>query len=50
LSLVARNLFFIRRLADNIDPEGSYNAFSQGLELGGVPPFRTYGLNLSAKF
>ncbi|TGE06532.1 SusC/RagA family TonB-linked outer membrane protein [Hymenobacter fodinae] len=50
LSVVARNLFFIRRLADNIDPEGSYNAFSQGLELGGVPPFRTYGLNLSAKF
>lgn len=50
LSLVARNLFFIRRLTDNIDPEGSYNAFSQGLELGGVPPSRTYGLNLSAKF
>lgn len=50
LSLVARNLFFIRRLTDNIDPEGSYNAFSQGLELGGVPPTRTYGLNLNAKF
>ncbi|UOQ69861.1 SusC/RagA family TonB-linked outer membrane protein [Hymenobacter volaticus] len=50
LSLVARNLFFIRRLTDNIDPEGSYNAFSQGLELGGVPPSRTLGLNLSAKF
>ena len=50
LSLVARNLFFIRRLTDNIDPEGSYNAFSQGLELGGVPPSRTFGLNLNAKF
>lgn len=50
LSLVARNLFFIRRLTDNIDPEGSYNAFSQGLELGGVPPSRTVGVNLSAKF
>ncbi|TDN38711.1 SusC/RagA family TonB-linked outer membrane protein [Hymenobacter sp. UV11] len=50
LSLVARNLFFLRRLTDNIDPEGSYNAFSQGLELGGVPPSRTYGLNLNAKF
>ncbi|WP_375418907.1 SusC/RagA family TonB-linked outer membrane protein [uncultured Hymenobacter sp.] len=50
LSLVARNLFFIRRLTDNIDPEGSYSAFSQGLELGGVPPSRTYGVNLSAKF
>jgi hypothetical protein len=50
LSLVARNLFFLRRLTDNIDPEGSYNAFSQGLELGGVPPSRTYGLNLNARF
>ncbi|WP_210514700.1 SusC/RagA family TonB-linked outer membrane protein [Hymenobacter terricola] len=50
LSLVARNLFFISRKTDNIDPEGSYNAFAQGLELGGVPPVRTYGLNLSAKF
>jgi len=50
LSLVARNLFFLRRLTDNIDPEGSYNAFTQGLELGGVPPSRTFGLNLNAKF
>lgn len=49
LSLVARNLFFFRRLTDNIDPEGSYNAFTQGLELGGVPPSRTFGLNLNAK-
>ena len=47
---MARNLFFISRKTDNIDPEGSYNAFSQGLELGGVPPSRTYGVNLSAKF
>ncbi|QKG53354.1 TonB-dependent receptor [Hymenobacter sp. BRD67] len=50
LSLVARNLAFLMRKTDNIDPEGSYNAFSQGLELGGVPPSKTYGLNLSAKF
>lgn len=50
LSLVARNLFYFRRLTDNIDPEGSYSAFSQGLELGGVPPTRTFGANLSAKF
>ena len=49
-SLVARNLFFLRRLTDNIDPEGNYSAFSQGLELGGVPPSRTFGANLSAKF
>ena len=50
LSLVARNLFYFRRLTDNIDPEGNYSAFSQGLELGGVPPSRTFGANLSAKF
>ncbi|UOQ51841.1 SusC/RagA family TonB-linked outer membrane protein [Hymenobacter cellulosivorans] len=50
LSLVARNLAFLKRNTDNIDPEGNYNAFAQGLELGGVPPVRTFGLNLSARF
>ncbi|PJJ60571.1 SusC/RagA family TonB-linked outer membrane protein [Hymenobacter chitinivorans] len=50
LSLVARNLAFLKRKTDNIDPEGNYNAFAQGLELGGVPPVRTFGLNLSARF
>ncbi|UYZ63640.1 SusC/RagA family TonB-linked outer membrane protein [Hymenobacter weizhouensis] len=50
ISLVSRNLFFLHRKTDNIDPEGSYNAFAQGLELGGVPPVRTFGVNLNAKF
>jgi len=50
LSLVARNLFFIMRKTDNIDPEASYSGYSQGLELGGVPPTRSYGLNLNLKF
>ena len=50
ISLVARNLLFLKRNTDNIDPEGSYSAFAQGLELGGVPPVRTFGANLSAKF
>ena len=50
VSLVARNLGFLRRKTDNIDPEGSFNAFAQGLELGGVPPTRTFGLNLNARF
>ncbi|UOQ71072.1 hypothetical protein [Hymenobacter cellulosilyticus] len=35
VSLVARNLAFLKRNTDNIDPEGNYNAFAQGLELGG---------------
>ncbi len=49
LSLVGRNLFVLMKRTDNIDPESSYNATFPGLELGGVPPVRTYGLNLSFK-
>ena len=50
LSFVGRNLFTIMKKTDNIDPESSYGGISQGLELAGVPPVRTYGLNLSLKF
>ncbi|RYY61835.1 MAG: SusC/RagA family TonB-linked outer membrane protein [Chitinophagaceae bacterium] len=50
LSIVGRNLFFLMRKTDNIDPEASYSGYSQGLELGGVPPTRSYGLNLNLKF
>ncbi len=50
LSLVGRNLFILMKKTDNIDPESSYNATFPGMELGGVPPVRTYGLNLSVKF
>jgi hypothetical protein len=35
---------------DNIDPEAAFTANAQGLELGGVPPSKTYGLNLNFKF
>lgn len=49
LSLVARNLFILMRHTDNIDPEGNYSPFAQGLELGGVPPVRTFGVNLNVK-
>ncbi|QPH41533.1 SusC/RagA family TonB-linked outer membrane protein [Pedobacter endophyticus] len=49
LSFVGRNLFIIMKKTDNIDPESSYNASFPGMELGGVPPVRTYGLNLSVK-
>lgn len=49
LSFVGRNLFIIMKKTDNIDPESSYNATFPGMELGGVPPVRTYGLNLSVK-
>ncbi len=50
VSFVARNLFIIMKKTDNIDPESSYNATFPGLELGGVPPVRTFGLNLNVKF
>ena len=48
-SLVARNLFTLMKKTDNIDPEANYTANAQGLELGGVPPTRTFGANLSFK-
>ncbi|MBO9658952.1 MAG: SusC/RagA family TonB-linked outer membrane protein, partial [Chitinophagaceae bacterium] len=50
ISLVGRNLFIIMKKTDNIDPEASYSGFQQGLELGGVPPVRSYGVNLNVKF
>ena len=49
ISLVGRNLFYLMKKTDNIDPEAAYTANAQGLELGGVPPSRTYGLNLNFK-
>ncbi|TSJ43750.1 SusC/RagA family TonB-linked outer membrane protein [Mucilaginibacter corticis] len=50
ISLVARNLFYLSKKTDNIDPEADYSFNAAGLELGGVPSTRTYGLNLSVKF
>jgi TonB-linked SusC/RagA family outer membrane protein len=50
ISLVARNLFYLLKRTDNIDPESDYSYNAQGLELGGVPATRTYGLNLNVKF
>ena len=54
VSLVGRNLFTIMKKTDNIDPEANFSSTSggltQGLELGGVPPVRSYGINLNVKF
>lgn len=50
LSFVGRNLFYLMKKTDNIDPESDYTSNAKGLELGGVPASRTYGLNLSVKF
>lgn len=50
VGFVARNLAILMKKTDNIDPESSYNATFPGLELGGVPPVRTFGFNLNVKF
>lgn len=50
ISLVGRNLFYLMKRTDNIDPEAAITANAQGLELGGVPPTKTYGVNLNFKF
>jgi hypothetical protein len=50
ISLVGRNLFYLMKKTDNIDPESVYSQNAAGLELGGVPPTRTFGLNLNVKF
>jgi len=50
VSLVGRNLFYIMKKTTDIDPEASYGAISQGLELGDQLPTRTYGINLNVKF
>jgi TonB-linked SusC/RagA family outer membrane protein len=50
ISLVGRNLFYLMKRTDNIDPEAANTVNAQGLELGGVPPSKTYGVNLNFKF
>lgn len=51
LSLVARNLLLLYSKVPNVDPESTYNSSNaQGLEMFGVPPARSYGLNLMVRF
>ncbi len=51
ISLVGRNLAILKKHTPNIDPESNYaGGVGQGLELAGVPPFRSMGLNVNVKF
>lgn len=51
VSVVARNLWTIKKHTDNIDPESAYNNTNgQGLELNGYPATRSIGFNLNVKF
>ncbi|MEM9685716.1 MAG: SusC/RagA family TonB-linked outer membrane protein [Bacteroidota bacterium] len=51
ISLVGRNLFFIMRDSENIDPEAGFNAGNaQGLEYFSLPSIVSYGLSVNLKF
>ncbi|SKC50727.1 TonB-linked outer membrane protein, SusC/RagA family [Ohtaekwangia koreensis] len=52
VSFVARNLAFLMRKADNIDPEASFgsNVKYYGIEGTSLPSTRSYGVNLNFKF
>jgi len=50
-SLIGRNLFYISKKIDNVDPEASLNNLnSQGIERFGIPATRSLGFSLNAKF
>lgn len=52
ISLVGRNLFYLMKKADNIDPEASFGANVRyfGIEGTSLPTARTLGFNLALKF
>lgn len=51
ISLVGRNLFYVKRDSPNIDPESNYsNGFSYGLEYGTLPSTKSFGLNVNVRF
>ncbi|WP_192807511.1 SusC/RagA family TonB-linked outer membrane protein [Croceivirga radicis] len=51
ISLIGRNLFFLMRKTENIDPESAYNnTVANGIERFGLPSTRSYGLSLNVKF
>ncbi|RIA10784.1 TonB-linked SusC/RagA family outer membrane protein [Flavobacteriaceae bacterium MAR_2010_72] len=51
VSLIGRNLFFISKDIDNIDPEAALNNLnSQGIERFGIPSTTSYGFSLNVKF
>ena len=51
ISLIARNLFFISKDIDNVDPEAALNNLnSQGIERFGIPSTKSYGFSVNIKF
>lgn len=49
ISLVARNLFYIKKDIPNVDPEANYSLIP-GLEYASLPSTKSYGINLNVKF
>jgi TonB-linked SusC/RagA family outer membrane protein len=50
-SLIARNLFYISKEIDNVDPEAALNNLnSQGIERFGVPSTQSLGFSVNIKF
>ncbi|SFW33586.1 iron complex outermembrane recepter protein [Sinomicrobium oceani] len=52
VSLIGRNLFYIWRTLDNIDPEAPLGNkwWSQGVDVGSTAASRSFGISLNAKF
>ena len=51
VSLVGRNLLLLYSKVPNLDPESNYHSSNhQGLDSFGVPPTRSFGLNMSLNF
>ena len=51
VSLIGRNLFYISKEMDNVDPEAALNNLnSQGIERFGIPATRSLGFSLNVKF
>ena len=50
-SLIGRNLFYISKKIENVDPEASLNNLnSQGIERFGIPASRSLGFSVNVKF
>jgi hypothetical protein len=50
ISLIGRNLFYLYKEIENVDPEASLNNMnSQGIERFGMPATRSFGFSINAK-
>ncbi|UGU17468.1 SusC/RagA family TonB-linked outer membrane protein [Sinomicrobium kalidii] len=52
VSLIGRNLFYVWRTLENIDPEAPLGNrwYSQGVDVGSTAASRSFGISLNAKF